>query len=183
MTKQINDQFSNMKSLIRFEPTASIRFVAEELRRYGIKTNIQNDKGKTVFFQSAHIVVSYLKNEEDGLMYPSYGLVGFKDLFHIIGKNVDGVCDQDIVRVWCIAEKLESRRIIQITGTADEALDEDNRPKLPHVYANLHHIHRNEKNRDSFIYKSKFASNKLYTTIDGSNLIGIADYFLLSENI
>jgi hypothetical protein len=179
MREAINDQFSCMESAVRFEPTVSIRFLAEELRRYGIKTNTKNDKGKTVFFQSAHIVLTYNKNGEDGLVYPSYSLVSFKDLFKIIGKNDDGCDDQDIVRVWYICEKLEKRRILQIQGTGTELLGEDDRPNLPDVYANLHHIHRNDIERDSYIYKSKFATNKAYTTTDGKTLIGIADYFLL----
>lgn len=179
MSEKINDQFSCMESAVRIEPNVSIRFLAEELRRYGIKTNSQNDRGKTVFFQSAHIVMSYNKPGDDGLVYPSLAIVSFKDLFKIIGKNDKGVDDQDIVRVWYIAEKLEKRRILTIQGTGTELLGEDDRPNLPDVYANLHHIHRNDLERDSYIYKSKFASNKAYKTTDGSPMIGVADYFIL----
>jgi hypothetical protein len=168
-----------MESVVRFEPNVSIRFLAEELRRYGIKTNSKNDRGKTIFYQSAHIVMTFDKAGDGGLVYPSYTLVSFKDLFKIIGKNPNGVDDQDIVRVWYIAEKLEKRRILTIQGTGTKLLGEDDRPDLPDVYANLHHIHRNDLERDSYVYKSKFATNKAYKTKCGTSLIGVADYFLL----
>jgi len=175
----MNDVLSQMESVVRFTPSASIRFVAEELRRYGIKTNKKNEKGKTLFYQSAHIVQVFDQPGDNDVVYPSYALVSFKDLFKIIGKNDDGVDDQDIVRVWVIAEKLEKRRIVQITGTAKQKLDQEDKPKLPDVYANLHHIHRNDQDRENYSYKSKFATNKAYKTTDGHTLIGVADYFVL----
>jgi len=183
MSKSINDQFSVMESVVRFEPTVSIRFLAEELRRYGIKTNNKNDKDKTIFFQSAHIVMTYDKSSTDGLVYPTYTMVSFKDLFKLIGKNDSGVDDQDIVRVWYIAEKLEKRRILNIQGTATEILEENDRPNLPDVYANLHHIHRNDLERDDYVYKSKFATNKAYSTSIGKTLIGVADFFILTGTL
>jgi len=112
-------------------------------------------------------------------MYPSYALVSFKDLFKLIGKNNDGVDDQDIVRVWVIAEKLEKRKIIQITGTCKGELGEEDNPTLPDVYANLHHIHRNDEEKENYSYKSKFATNKAYKTTDGRLLLGVSDHFVL----
>jgi len=179
MSSVINDQFSLMESVVRFTPTVSIRFLAEELRRYGIKTNKTNDKGKVIFFQNAHIVMSYNQPSDEGISYPSYGIVSFKDLFKVIGKNENGVDEQDIVRVWYIAEKLEKRRMLNIVGTAQSDLSDDEKPALPNVYANLHHIHRNDLERDSYIYKSKFASNKSYQTIMKTNMLAVADYFIL----
>lgn len=177
----MNDILGQMDSAVRFNPSASIRFVAEELRRYGIKTNKKNEKGKTLFYQSAHLIQAFDQEANNGVSYPSYALVSFKDLFKIIGKNDDGVDDQDVVRVWVIAEKLEKRRIIEITGTSSQPnLKEDAKPKLPDVYANLHHIHRNDEERDSYSYKSKFATNKMYQTNLGKSLIGVSDYFVLA---
>ena len=177
---EISDVLSQMESVIRFNPTTSIRFVAEELRRYGIKTNKKNEKEKTLFYQSAHIIQTFDQVGDNGVVYPSYALVSFKDLFKIIGKNDSGVDDQDVVRVWVIAEKLEKRRIIQITGTCNQVLDSEDRPdSLPSTFANLHHIHRNDKERENYSYKSKFATNKSYQTTDGHNLLGVADFFVL----
>jgi len=175
----MNDALSQMESVVRFAPTSSIRFVAEELRRYGIKTNKTNEKGKTLFYQSAHIVQMFDKTGDNDVLYPSYALVSFKDLFKLIGKNSDGVDDQDIVRVWVIAEKLEKRKMVQITGTATQELTDKEDPKLPDVYANLHHIHRNDDERDSYSYKSKFATNKAYKTTDDRTLLGVADFFVM----
>jgi len=175
----MNDLFSQMESAVRFTPSSSIRFVAEELRRYGIKTNKKNEKGKVLFYQSAHIVQVFDKKAENGVIYPSYALVSFKDLFKIIGKNDDGVDNQDIVRVWVIAEKLEKRRIIQIEGTSNKVLGENEKPQLPDTYANLHHVHRNDQDKESYSYKSKFATNKAYSTVTGGNLLGVADFFVL----
>jgi len=143
MSEEVNDVFSGMDSLVRFEPSVSIRFLAEEIRRYGIKTNSTNDKGKTIFYQSSHIIMKYDQESDDGIVYPSFALVSFKDLFKIIGKNDQGVDDQDILRVWKIAEKLENRRMINIQGVATELLDSDDKPDLPNVSANVHHIYRN----------------------------------------
>ena len=181
MTNPINDVFSTMASVVRFKPTVNLRFLVEELRRYGIKTNNQNDQGKTLFFQSAHLIQSFNVEDENNqeYSYPSYALVSFKDLFKIIGKNPDGVDEQDIVRVWVIAEKLEKRRMIEITGTSKESLGPNEDPDIPSKYANLHHIHRNNPKRDEFIYKSKFATNKKYITQDGHALIGVSDFFVL----
>jgi len=180
MSTEINDVFSGLESLVRFDPTVSVRFLAEEIRRYGIKTNSTNDKGKTLFFQSAHIIMTYnTEPKEDGVIYPSYGLVSFKDLFKLIGKNDNGVDDQDIVRTWYIADKLEKRRILTITGTAKEELGQEDSAALPDVYANLHHIYRNDAEKDNYVFKSKFATNKMYTMVDGSKLICVADYFLV----
>lgn len=179
MRESINDQFSVIGSVVRFEPTVSIRFLAEELRRYGIKTNSTNDKGKTIFYQSAHLVLSYDDQGDDGLIYPRYTLASFKDLFKIIGKNDEGADEQDIVRTWYIAEKLEKRSMLRILGTNNESIGEDDKPNLPDVYANLHHIHRNDKDRENYIYKSKFSTNKAYKTTTGQILTGVADYFIL----
>ena len=185
MSKPVNDIFANFRSAVRFEPTSNIRFIAEELRRYGIKTNQKNDKGKIVFYQSAHIVINYTledKNEE-GVSIPRYALVSFKDLFKIIGKNPDGVDDQDIVRVWEIGHKLEKRSIIEIKGTSSTLLDKDEEPTdIPNTYANLCHIYRNEKNDENgadIVYKSKFATNKLYKITDGKILMGVSDFFII----
>lgn len=179
MSTEINDRFTKMRSAVRFEPTSNIRFIAEELRRYGIKTNQKNDKGKIVFYQSAHIVAEYDQTDAEALM-PRYALVSFKDLFKLIGKNNDGVDDQDVVRVWEIAHKLEKRSIIEIRGTAANLLAKDEEPTdIPDTYANLCHIYRNDDKTEDITYKSKFASNKLYKTVDGGKLIGISDFFIL----
>jgi len=119
------------------------------------------------------------EKDNDGIVYPAYTLVSFKDLFKLIGKNDKGADDQDVVRVWYIAEKLEKRRCLQILGTSSELLDESDRPNLPEVYANLHHIHRNDSEKDSYVYKSKFATNKAYRTNSGW-MTSVADYFILS---
>ncbi len=183
------DMFSELESVVRIEPTVNIRFLAEELRRYGIKTNSQNDKGKTVFFQSAHIIMMYgsdIYTGGDCITHPIYGLVSFKDLFTLIGKNDHGVDDQDIVRVWNIADKLEKRRMVRIKGTARELLGEGEQPTLPDVYANLHHIHRHDEHKDSYVYKSKFATNKRYEIMTPDkefskydHLTGVSDFFIL----
>jgi len=175
----MDDTLSNLESVVRFTPSSSIRFVAEELRRYGIKTNKKNEKGKTLFYQSAHIIQVFDKESDNDVLYPSYALVSFKDLFKLIGKNEAGVDDQDVVRVWVIAEKLEKRKIVQIIGTAKENLGEDDKPTLPDCYANLHHIHRNDEERENYSYKSKFATNKAYKTTDGKTLLGVSDHFVL----
>jgi len=177
MSEEIQDNFSMMDSAVRFTPISNLRFIAEELRRYGIKTNKVNNKDKTVFFQSAHIVADFNK-DADGIVYPSYSLVSFKDLFKVIGKNPEGVDEQDIVRIWVIAEKLEKRRIIEIKGTSKELLGKEDTPNIPDVYANLHHVHRGEESKVSYIYKSKFATNKSYPT-DNGTLTGIGDYFII----
>jgi hypothetical protein len=175
----MEDTLSTMESVVRFTPTSSIRFVAEELRRYGIKTNKKNESGKTIFYQSSHIVQVFDQPSENGVSYPSYALVSFKDLFKLIGKNDEGVDSQDVVRVWVIAEKLEKRRIIQITGTAKKALSEKEEPSRPDVYATLHHVHRNDKDMDDYIFKSKFATNKAYETVTKQKLLGVSDFFVL----
>ena len=178
--QEIYDEFSIMSSLVRIEPTSNIRFIAEELRRYGIKTNNKNDRDKTIFFQSAHLISKFVEpSDNDEPSKPELGIVGFKDLFHIIGKNENGVDDQDIVRVWYICEKLEKRKMIKIIGTSNHMMSPDENPELPDVYANLHHIHRNDKEIDSYVYKSKFATNKAYKTNTGRNLYGISDFFAL----
>ena len=120
--EEVNDCFSQMESAVRFKPTSSIRFIAEELRRYGIKTIKKNDKDKTVFYQSSHIVMTYDQTSDTGVRYPSYALVSFKDLFKLIGKNEEGVDEQDRVRVWVIAEKMEKRNCINIIGTSSSLL-------------------------------------------------------------
>jgi hypothetical protein len=178
--QEIYDEFSIMASLVRIEPTSNVRFIAEELRRYGIRTNNKNEKDKTIFYQSAHLIAKFdnpSESEETGK--PEFGIVGFKDLFHIIGKNDDGVDDQDIVRVWHIADKLEKRKMVKILGTSNHALQPDENPNLPDVFANLHHIHRNDNDINNYIYKSKFATNKSYNTNTGRNLYGISDFFVL----
>lgn len=175
---RLDDKFTSMESAVRFKPTSSIRFIAEELRRYGIKTNQKNDKEKTVFFQSAHIVMSFDQEADGGIFYPSYALVSFKDLFKLIGKNDAGVDDQDRVRVWVIAEKLEKRSCIKITGTASESLEEGQDPVLPDIYVNLAHIHRNDEQKENISYKSKFATNKSYSCEVGT-LVGVSDYFVI----
>jgi hypothetical protein len=177
--RPMQDNLTNLESIIRFKPTSSIRFIAEELRRYGIKTNKTNDRGKTLFYQSAHIIQTFDQPSENGVMYPSYALVSFKDLFKMIGKNDEGVDDQDIVRVWVIASKLEKRRMLEITGTNNTVLDSQESPVLPDVYANLHHIHRSDSERENYDYRSKFATNKSYKTVDGQTLYGVSDFFVL----
>lgn len=180
MSTPVNDRFTKLRSAVRFEPTSNIRFIAEEIRRYGIKTNQKNDKGKVVFYQSAHIVMEYDKVESESTT-PRYALVSFKDLFNLIGKNDGGVDDQDIVRVWEIAHKLEKRSIIEIKGTAGNLLSKDEEPTdIPDTYANLCHIYRNDDKSEDITYKSKFATNKLYKTIDGGKLIGVSDFFVLA---
>lgn len=185
MENVIDDQYSSMNSVVRFEPNVNIRFLAEELRRYGIKTNSKNEKGKTVFFQSSHIIMSYDQPDTydaNNCLLPSMCLVSFKDLFKLIGKNDAGADDQDIVRTWYIAEKLEKRRMITITGVKDKTLDGDDKPDLPDVYANMHHIHRNDTSIDSFVYKSKFATNKRYSIDCGySSLMGVSDFFIMGN--
>jgi hypothetical protein len=178
MSKVINDLFSTIRSTVRFNLTANIRFLAEELRRYGIKTNQKTEKDKTIFFQSAHILLKYPEAAEES-QSPELTLVSFKDLFKLIGKNEGGVDDQDIVRVWEIASKLEKRSIIEITGTASELLEKDEEPNIPDVYANLCHIHRNDEHADNYVYKSKFATGKVYKTTDNKKLIGVSDFFII----
>lgn len=179
MSTPVNDAFSAMRSAVRFEPTSNIRFVAEELRRYGIKTNQKNEKGKVVFFQSAHIVMIYDKVEAEAIT-PRYSLVSFKDLFQLIGKNESGVDNQDIVRVWEIAHKLEKRSIVEIKGTAGALLDKEEEPTdIPDTYANLCHIYRNDDKGEEITYKSKFATNKSYKTTTGKTLLGVSDFFVL----
>jgi len=180
----MNDSLTQLESVVRFTPSASIRFISEELRRYGIKSNKKNEMDKTVFFQSAHIIQIFDRVEVDSdtkkeVRYPSYALVSFKDLFKLIGKNDEGVDAQDIVRVWVIAHKLEKRKMINIVGTATQTLDADANPDLPDVYANLHHIHRSDADIEKYSYKSKFASNKAYKTTDGKTLLGVSDFFVI----
>lgn len=181
MRTSVNDMFTPLRSIVRFNATSNIRFVAEELRRYGIKTNQKNDKGKVVFFQSAHIICSFTgKSETPDVLEPIYALVSFKDLFKSIGKNDAGADDQDIVRVWEIAHKLEKRSMLEIQGTAAELLDKDEEPEIPDVYANICHIHRNDEAKDNIVYRAKFATNKSYKTTTGQTLTGISDFFILS---
>lgn len=182
MSTPVNDVLSTMRSTVRFEPTSNIRFIAEELRRYGIKTNQKNEKGKVVFYQSAHIVMVYDKIEAEAVT-PRYALVSFKDLFKLIGKNQEGVDNQDIVRVWEIGHKLEKRSIIEIKGTAANLLDKEEEPKdIPDTYANLCHIYRNDDKGEEITYKSKFATNKSYKTTDGKTLLGVSDFFVLIQS-
>lgn len=178
MQNEVFDEFSTMKSTVRFEPTASIKAIAEELRRYGIKTNYQ-DSGKTPFYQSAHIICRFSEPHGEEAGRPEFSIVSFKDLFHIVGKNPDGADDQDVVRVWFIAEKLENRSMIRIIGTSNQILKSEDRPELPDVYANLHHIHKKDENLKNYSFKSKFSSNKMYQTTMSSKLICIGDYFVL----
>lgn len=178
----MDDIFTKMESSVRIEPVTNVRFLVEELRRYGIKTNKKNERGKTLFYQSSHLVQIFDKpSSSNGVVYPSFALVSFKDLFKIIGKNDEGVDAQDIVRVWVIAEKLEKRKIVNIKGTSTQELKSGEEPVLPDVYANLHHIHRDDQNIKNYSYRSKFASNKQYETIYGSKLFGISDYFVVVE--
>jgi hypothetical protein len=179
MESDLQATLKSMESIVYFQPTASIRFIAEELRRYGIKTNQTNSRGDTVFYQSAHLLQTYDREGEDNVNYCNYALVSFKDLFHIIGKNSDGVDDLDIVRVWVIAEKLEKREIIKILGTVDGPLEPNTRPDLPDVYAPLHHVHRKDEENEKFSYKSKFATNKMYKLDNGNRLYGVSDHFVL----
>jgi hypothetical protein len=179
MSKPVNDLFSSFRSAVRFEPRTNIRFIAEELRRYGIKTNKTDDKGKTIFYQSVHICVSY-NNPSTEAYLPSYVLVNFKDLFTAIGKS-EGVDDQDIVRTFEIASKLEKRSIIEITGTSSVLLDKEEEPELPNIFANFTHIYKNDEEKENIVYKAKFATNKLYTTINGYKLIGVSDFFILHQ--
>jgi hypothetical protein len=179
MSTPINDFFTPMRSAVRFEPTSNIRFLAEELRRYGIKTNQKNDKGKVVFFQSAHIIMIYDMIEAESIT-PRYALVSFKDLFNLIGKNDSGVDDQDIVRVWEIAHKLEKRSIIEIKGTSGTLLEKEEEPTdIPDTYANLCHIYRNDDKSEDITFKSKFATNKSYKTNSGKTLLGVSDFFVI----
>jgi hypothetical protein len=179
MMKAIDDVFSIMQSSVRFEPTASFRFISDEIRRYGIKTNQTNDRGQTIFYQSAHIIATYDRDNGETVA-PRFALVGFKDLFKLIGKNAEGADKQDISRVWKIANKLESRDIISILGTAKEILDDDEAPdEADSVFANLCYIHQKDDKSKEMTYKSKFATNKAYKTVNGKMLYGIADYFLI----
>jgi len=178
----MNDVFSTMESIVRVDPQTNVRFLAEELRRYGIKTNKKNERGKILFYQSAHLIQTFnVESKSSAAVYPSYAIVSFKDLFKLIGKNDEGVDGQDIVRVWVIAEKLEKRKIVTITGTATQTLGKDDEPVLPNVYANLHHIHRNDEHFGDYSYRSKFASNKQYETVDGHKLLGVSDHFVVIE--
>lgn len=180
MSNPVDDTLSVMRSTVRFNPTSNIRFIAEELRRYGIKTNQKNEKGKIVFYQSAHIIATFDSTpSEEGVVVPSFALVSFKDLFQLIGKNDGGVADEDIVRVWEIAEKMEERSMIEITGTQKEMLAKDDKPDVPDIFANFCHIYRNDKSAEDYTFKSKFATNKEYKTQYKTRLIGISDYFLL----
>jgi hypothetical protein len=177
MGQLITDDFSQLKSAVRFKPTTNIRFIAEELRRYGIKTNQKTKKDSTIFYQSAHIICHFFPDEntksENEFIEPKFSLVSFKDLFKLIGKNKEGSDDQDIVRVWEIASRLEERSIIDIQGTASEILDKDEDGKLPKVFANLDHVHKKDDIEKNISYQSKFASNKKYKTIFGSSLVCI----------
>jgi hypothetical protein len=181
MSKPVSDVFTTFRSAVRFEPKSNLRFIAEELRRYGIKTNQKNDKGKVVFYQSVHIIVSYELNQpqEEGVILPAYALVNFKDLFTAINK-ADGVDDQDIVRTFEIASKLEKRSIIDITGTAAELLDKDEEPNIPDIFANFAHVYKNDEEKGDIVYKSKFATNKAYNTRNGKKLLGVSDFFVLA---
>lgn len=179
MESNVQETLNSMESIVYFQPTASIRFIADELRRYGIKTNQTNSRDATIFYQSAHLLQTFDREGEDNINYANYALVSFKDLFHIIGKNEDGVDDMDIVRVWVIAEKLEKREIIKITGTNEGPLEDNIRPKLPDVYAPLHHVHRKDEENEKFAYKAKFATNKMYKLDNGNRLYGVSDHFVL----
>ena len=103
-----------------------------------------------------------------------------KDLFKLIGKNEEGVDDQDRVRVFVIAEKLEKRSCIKIVGTSQDTLEEGESADVPNIYVNLAHVHRNDEKKGDISYKSKFATNKQYACTDGGVLIGVADFFILA---
>jgi hypothetical protein len=177
MSEKINDVFSHMKSAVRINPLSNVRFIADELRHYGIKTNKTNNRDKVIFYQSSHLVATYNK-ERDGLIFPSFAIVSFKDLFHLIGKNPEGVDEQDIVRVWVISEKMEKRKILEIQGTSDKLLDKEESPDHPDIYVNLDYA--NTRRDDiQYSFKSKFATNKLYTSEYCEELIGIGDCFII----
>ena len=179
MGESIGDSLTRFDSAVRFVPTSNIRFIAEELRRYGIKTNKESN-GKTVFYQSCHIVAKPRHDvDEEGTSNLDYALVSFLDLFQAIGKNDKGVEDMDIVRTWVIASKLEKRKMVEIVGTCDTLLASEEEPELPDLYAGLHHIHRNADDREDYKYSSKFATNKTYSMPEGGKLIGISDFFLV----
>jgi hypothetical protein len=171
-----NDKLSNMKSAVRFEFTSSLRFIADELRRYGVKTKQKNNNDLTIFFQSAHVVCDFINtkpaSDDEGMsvVYPTYALVSFKDLFKIIGKNPEGADTTDIDRVAEIAELLEDRNMIRI-------LDELPQPTTNR--ASVTHIYSKDKDIDKYTFKSKFASNKMYETNIGCRLIGMVDFFAL----
>lgn len=181
MSKSIYDVFTDFKSAVRFEPKTNIRFLADELRRYGIKSNQKNEKGKTIFYQSVHIIVSFEINkpDEEGTILPSFALVNFKDLFTSIGK-ASGVDDQDIVRTFEIASKLEERSILEIKGTSSTLLEKDEDPNIPDIFANFTHIYKNDEEKENISYKSKFATNKAYTMKTGKKILGLADYFVIA---
>lgn len=180
MGEDIVDSFNGFKSAVRFEPTSNIRFIAEELRRYGIKTNKESN-GKTVFYQSCHIIAKPKTDVcDEGTAGLDYALVSFLDLFHAIGKNEKGPEGVDLVRTWVIATKLEKRKMVDITGMCDRFLEDHEDPELPDIYAGLHHVHRNAEDRENYKYSSKFASNKVYLLPNQENrLIGVADFFLV----
>lgn len=179
---EMNDILSRMESAVRFTPTCSIRFLADELRRYGIKTKKQDDRGKTVFYQSAHIVMQY-QPTTDTVSTPELALVSFKDLFKFIGKNEEGVDDNDIVRVFVIADKLERRNCLKITGLAKQIVTENEELDLPDIYVNLNHIHNKDKDKENISYRSKFSTNKMYVGENGDRLIGASDYFVLINGV
>ena len=178
MTVAISDRFSNMESAVRIKPISNVRLIVEKLRKYGIKTSKRNSNNKIIFYQSSHLVVNF-RNENDEVSYPSYAIVSFKDLFKEIGKNPEGVDQQDIVRTWVIAERLENRRIVEIQGTSLELLGKEDTPNIPNVYANLHYVNHTEEQKNTHIFKSKFATNKMYSIPYGGSLCGIGDYFIL----
>ena len=177
MSEEVNDIFTSMRSLVRFKPICNLSFIAEEIRKYGIKTNKTNRSGKNIFFQSSHIV-SKIDLDSEESTYPEFGLTSFIDLFNLIGKNEDGADDADITRVWVIAEKLESRRIIEITGTYNALITKEDKPEIPDLFVHLNYVNKNDE--DKTIFKSKFATNKVYNTKYGNKLLGIGDYFILN---
>lgn len=154
-----------LTSAIEVRLTCNIEFLLGELQRYGIKTK-KEVKGKTVFFQSAHLLEVF--DIDEPLNDPTYFLVSFKDLFTLVGRNDEGADEQDRNRVALIASKLVDRGMI-ITDQEIKA-----------EFSNLVHIHKNAKDVDDFIYQTKFSTNRCFPAIDGEyNLICSGKHYIL----
>lgn len=153
------EEVRGLKSAVKVKLTCNVDFLTGELQRYGIKTK-KEVKGKTVFYQSAHLIELYDIDEVNST--PTYFLVSFKDMFKLVGKNDEGADEQDADRVYLIAQKLFDRGMVTI---------ETPRENKERAFCNLVHIHRNAKDVNDFAYQSKFANGKMFAICNDDNTL------------
>lgn len=157
VTPEIVDSVKDLGSAVQVKPTCSVDFLTSELQRYGIKTRKKTGgKGKTIFYQSCHLLEVYDINVESTYgAEPTYFLISFKDLFKMVNKNDEGAVGQDITRIHLIASKLQERGMVDIVAKNDQSKEDRNQ------FTNLIHISRNAPDSSKFSFQSKFISNRI----------------------